>query len=164
MAQANPIFSEMYPSDSPRFSEKNIKPICRVSFSEKQLCLVTSPVCATSCVIVAIIAISHQPSAINSVASSKKIRFSATCFYHMFYCVLKSKCTNNFKPLPWIRRLVASWQRNTRLDPSPILVGVLVDGVAKRQVFLQVLCFAPVSTISPIIHTHSFTINDLRNW
>jgi hypothetical protein len=67
----------------------------------------------------------HKSSAINSVASSKKIRSSATCFLHMFYFVLKSKCTDNYKPLSWIRscQLTTKHQARSKSNPCGIFGG-----------------------------------------
>ena len=40
------------------------------------------------------------------------------------------------------------------LDPRPFHVRFVVDKVALRHVFLQVLLFPPVNIIPPLLHMH----------
>ena len=65
---------------------------------------------------------------------------------------------------PWLRRSVAGLPpRRARFDPSSVHVRFVVENMALGQDFLPVLQFSPVSTIPPILHTHSCTIDATHN-
>jgi hypothetical protein len=58
--------------------------------------------------------------------------------------------SKKFKAVPWLRLLVAGVSlRSPGFEPRSLHVGFVVDNVALRQVFLQVLQFSPVSIIPP---------------
>jgi len=44
-----------------------------------------------------------------------------------------------------------------RFDPGPVRVGFIVCKVAQGQSFLLVIRLSAVSTIPPVLHTHSST-------
>jgi len=44
-------------------------------------------------------------------------------------------------------------------NPRPVHVGFVVDRVALRQVFLQVLRFPTIIVIPPVLHIHLFIYN-----
>jgi hypothetical protein len=57
--------------------------------------------------------------------------------------------------VPWLRALVtylSPWRPS--FDPSPGHVGFFMDVMALGQFFSVSSLSAPVSTISPILHTH----------
>jgi len=47
-------------------------------------------------------------------------------------------------------------------SPRPVYVGFVVEKVALAQGFLQVLLFLPITTIPPMLHTHSFSTDALQ--
>jgi hypothetical protein len=72
--------------------------------------------------------------------------------------------------LPWLRRLGNKLLvRNPGLNPRPVHVGFMADGVALKQVFLP-LFSVPLSVSVPrLLHTYSpihlsSTLFDLSNW
>jgi len=64
--------------------------------------------------------------------------------------------------LPWLRWLVTSLSLWTHwFHPKSVQVRFVVDGVALLQVSFQVLVLSLVSTVPPLLHTHSFIRHQL---
>jgi len=81
----------------------------------------------------------------NGTTSTKIKLFKATKFGLETRCRFVSFC----------RLLVVGLSYSNHLfHPSTIQVGFVVDAMSLGQVFSRVLQFSPVTSISPVLHTH----------
>jgi len=65
--------------------------------------------------------------------------------------------------MPWLRWLLASLSiQRPMFSPRPVYVGFVVDKVALALGFLQIFLFSPITTIAPMLHTHSFITDTLQ--
>ena len=63
----------------------------------------------------------------------------------------------SFLAVPWVRQLFAGFQLwRSGIDPRPLHLGFVVDEVALRWVYVEVLLLYPVKTAPPVPPACSF--------
>ena len=72
-------------------------------------------------------------------------------------CLVWMVCGEHVAWLGWVVANLSLQRRG--FDARPVRVGFVVDRVAVGQFSLGLLHFTRVSTIPPMLHTHSFTYN-----
>jgi hypothetical protein len=81
----------------------------------------------------------------------------------LFAHAIISLCIH-FLAVPWVRQLFAGFQLwRSGINPGPLHLGFVVDEVALRWVFLEVLLLYPVKTAPPVPPAYSFVMYIIYN-